>query len=366
MRKIFRRTALFAVLLSLLFASCGKDGGAEIGNAEKAAKIVQVVSAYDASNERANAEISEAVKEFCEEHGYEDAEFHSASASFDGYREATSSAVESGADVIVCEGETAFQIALALQDIFPDVLFLCIGAGEPDESLGEVMSERVHLIRFREEDAGYLAGYIAVYSGAKSPGFIAIAETEPVVNYFRGFVSGLSDAASELGKGGITVRCSYKDGFGTVKDGDGNKIPKLEAAANEIFNAGCDVVASCGAAIPYTCKATHDAGGKVIPLVSDLDDEYGVFTAYPCFEYKTAVKAALSRLNENGMKWSDDDAGKVSLVGLSDGALKISGEVKGMLRLEDIEKRFSTGGVICKAESMTEVSADGVEIVFID
>ncbi|MBQ7670641.1 MAG: BMP family ABC transporter substrate-binding protein [Clostridia bacterium] len=362
-----RKCAALIFAVTLLFASCGKaDGGAETGDVVGTLKIVQVVSAYDASNERANAEISEAIKEFCEESGYESSEFHSASASFDGYREAMASAVESGADVIVCEGETAFQTVLALQEIFPNVVFLCAGAEEPVASLGEVMSERVHLIRFREEDAGYLAGYIAVYSGASSPGFIAIAQTDPVVNYFRGFVSGISDAALQLGKDGVTVKCSYKDGFGTVKGSDGNKIPKLEKAAKEIYNAGCDVVASCGAAVPYTCAAARELGGKVIPLVSDLDDEYGVFTAYPRFEYKSAVKNVLTRLKDAGMKWNDDDAGKVSLVGLADGAVKISGEVKGMLGLEEIEKRFSSGGAVCVANSMTEVSADGVEIEFID
>ena len=66
------------------------------------------------------------------------------------------------------------------------------------------------------------------------------------------------------------------------------------------------------------------------------------------------------------MKWSDDDAGKISLVGLSDGALRISGEVKGMFRIEDIEKRISRDGAICKADGMTDVSAAGVIIELID
>ena len=61
----------------------------------------------------------------------------------------------------------------------------------PPVDLGDTTpAENTALITYKEEQAGYLAGYAAVYDGYKELGFLGGMAVPAVIRYGYGFVQG--------------------------------------------------------------------------------------------------------------------------------------------------------------------------------
>ena len=60
--------------------------------------------------------------------------------------------------------------------------------------------ENVFCVTFKEEEAGYLAGYAAVKDGFTKLGFLGGMAVPAVIRYGYGYVQGADAAAQELGK----------------------------------------------------------------------------------------------------------------------------------------------------------------------
>ena len=105
-------------------------------------------------------------------------------------------AVNDGAKSIVVAGYLFGSAIAEAQEKYPDVQFLALDVSTSD--LGDkAPTANTALITYKEEQAGYLAGYAAVYDGYKELGFLGGMAVPAVIRYGSGFIQGADAAAAE-------------------------------------------------------------------------------------------------------------------------------------------------------------------------
>lgn len=139
-------------------------------------------------------------------------------------------AASEGAKVIIAVGDAFASTVAQQQNLHTDIKYILIDAS--GESLGKT-AENTHCVMFRQEEAGYLAGYGAVKDGFRKLGFIGQRETETYATYGYGFVQGASDAAFEMDEQ-ISIGITYIDEY-----------PDEDTAASVCdiwYNGGCEII----------------------------------------------------------------------------------------------------------------------------
>ena len=145
------------------------------------------------------------VQDFCSANSL-NANYYRPSEDSDAARlEQMDNAVNDGAKSIVVAGYLFGKAIAEAQEKYPDVQFLALDVSAGD--LGDkAPAANTALITYKEEQAGYLAGYAAVYDGYKELGFLGGMEVPAVIRYGYGFVQGADAAAKEIGADG----CPYQ------------------------------------------------------------------------------------------------------------------------------------------------------------
>ena len=172
-------------------------------------------------------------------------------------------AVNDGYNTIVCVGYLyGSSIAWAAEE-YPDINIIGVDITAGDIGTEEIPSN-VYCITFKEEQAGYLAGYAAVQDGFTQLGFLGGQAVPAVIRYGYGFVQGADAAAQELGTN-VTINYWYGNQF----FGDANITARMESW----YSGGTEVVFACGGGI-YTSavEAAVNYDGWVIGV--DVDQHY--------------------------------------------------------------------------------------------
>lgn len=220
-------------------------------------------------------------------------------------------AVNDGAKSIVVAGYLFGSAIAEAQEKYPDVQFLALDVSTAD--LGDkTPTANTALITYKEEQAGYLAGYAAVYDGYKELGFLGGMAVPAVIRYGYGFVQGADAAAQELGQN-IEINYFYGGQF----YGDANITSRMEGW----YSNGTQVVFACGGGI-YTSavEAALKSNGYVIGV--DVDQNYiGVNgVADGSFAYNPFITSAMKGLTEAvNTALSDIEAGDWSDIAASNG-----------------------------------------------
>ena len=122
----------------------------------------------------------------------------------DSYLETIGLAIEGGAKLVVCPGYLFEEPVYLAQDQYPDVSFILLD-GEPHS--GDYAEYRtndnVMPILFKEDEAGFLAGYASVKDGYTKLGFMGGMAVPAVIRFGYGFIEGAEAAAEELGIDGL-------------------------------------------------------------------------------------------------------------------------------------------------------------------
>ena len=210
-------------------------------------------------------------------------------------------AVNDGAKAVVVAGYLFGSSIAEAQAKYPDVQFLALDVSTAD--LGDkAPTSNTALITYKEEQAGYLAGYAAVYDGYKELGFLGGMAVPAVIRYGYGFVQGADAAAAELGQN-IEINYFYGGQF----YGDANITSRMEGW----YSNGTQVVFACGGGI-YTSavEAALKNNGYVIGV--DVDQNYiganGV--ADGTYAYNPFITSAMKGLSEAvNTALADIDAG---------------------------------------------------------
>ncbi len=227
-------------------------------------------------------------------------------------------AVNDGAEVIVCVGYLYGASLAWAAEQYPDVKFIAIDVTQGDIGT-DAIPANCYCITFKEEQAGYLAGYAITKDGKNKLGFLGGMAVPAVIRYGYGFVQGADAAAQELGQ---NVEINYF--YGGQFYGDANITSRMEGW----YSNGTQVVFACGGGI-YTSavEAALKNNGYVIGV--DVDQNYigangvadGTYAYNPFITsamkgLSAAVETALTDIE--GGEWSEIAATNGNF-GLEDG-----------------------------------------------
>lgn len=220
-------------------------------------------------------------------------------------------AVNEGADVIVCVGYLYGASLAWAADQYPNVKFIAIDVTQGDIGT-DTIPANCYCITFKEEQAGYLAGYAITKDGKTKLGFLGGMAVPAVIRYGYGFVQGADAAAQELGQN-IEINYFYGGQF----YGDANITSRMEGW----YSNGTQVVFACGGGI-YTSavEAALKNNGYVIGV--DVDQNYiganGV--ADGTYAYNPFITSAMKGLSEAvNTALADIEAGSWADIAASNG-----------------------------------------------
>lgn len=129
--------------------------------------------------------------------------------------------------------------------------FLIDGSASTAENLKNVYS-----VEFKEQEAGYLAGYAVVKDGYTNLAFLGGMAVPAVERFGFGYLSGICDAAEELAVSTPATKIKVKYGY----TGDFAPSESNQTNARSWYNSGVQAIFSCGGAI---CKSVETAATSV-------------------------------------------------------------------------------------------------------
>lgn len=226
--------------------------------------------------------------------------------------ETIKTAISKGAKVVVCPGYLFEEAVYNLQDSYPNVNFLLLdGTPHNVDYTDFKTSKNVHCILYREEQAGYLAGYAAVKEGYKKLGFLGGMDVPAVIRYGYGFVQGAEAAAVEGNIDGVEVKYWYSGSF-TPKD-------EIKTKMDSWYTAGTEVVFSCGGGIYLNATAAAaEANKKVIGVDVDQASQSPTIITSATKGLTESVKIALKSYYANNGAWDTNHAGKTAVLGAAE------------------------------------------------
>ena len=225
------------------------------------------------------------------------------------YRDALVHAVDNQARIIVCAGENFQKAVYELQNEYPQISFLLID-GVPEDESGEAadVADNVHCVTFQEEQAGYLAGYMAVMEGYRRFGFIGGVESAPVIRYGYGYLQGIDDAAGSMAIEDVSVKYWYA---GTYEPGQ-----EILDKASAWYEDGAEVIFACGGRLyESVVEAAEDKGGMMIGADMDQCRESECVLTSAVKDIANAVIISLDDYYAAGGRWSENFAGQVQRCG---------------------------------------------------
>lgn len=247
------------------------------------------------------------------------------------YSERMEQAAQDGARIIVCAGYRFGEAVSELGSAYPRTSFLLVDAvphNAADEE--EPIAENVHCILFREEQAGYLAGYMAVWEGYRNLGFIGGSfvdhqllaseqgyrkEEPPVLRYGYGYLQGIDAAAKDLSLDDVTVEYWYADAF--LAD------DAVREKAASWYENGVQVIFSCGGGLyESVLEAAEEKDGLMIGVDVDQSRLSERVLTSAVKNIGTAVTDALDAFYAAD-GWSEAEAGQVRYYSVEEGCTAI-------------------------------------------
>lgn len=221
-----------------------------------------------------------------------------------GYQEVIERAVSNQAKVIVCGGDGFEKAVGSMQNEYPEICFLLID-GIPVDEFGKAVDieDNVHCISFEEEESGYMAGYLAVFDGYRSLGFIGGKKAPSVIRYGYGYLQGIEDAVKDLELSNVTVNYWYADSY------EPNEEIRDKALA--WYGEGTEVIFACGGLLYQSVlAAAEEEDGLLIGVDVDQSALSDRFLTSAVKNITNAVIISLDDFYATGKEWSYDFAGE--------------------------------------------------------
>ena len=223
--------------------------------------------------------------------------------------DAMKAAVDAGAKVVVCAG---FMQAAALERAakeFTDTKFVFIDGW----NMG---LDNVAGIAFKEEQAGYFAGYAVVMEGFTKLGFSGGGggDTPACCRYGYGFVQGADAAAKELG---VNVEIKYSWEYGASFSAS----QELQTMASGWYTNGTEIIFACGGSMFQSIVAAASANdGWVVGVDVDQSPESDTVVTSAMKGLSASVQWAVAKAYDG--TWSEIGNNATSL-GVEDDAVGI-------------------------------------------
>lgn len=221
-------------------------------------------------------------------------------------------AVAEGANTIVCVGYLYGPALAWAATEYPDVHFIAVDVNGFDiNSENGTIPENVFCVTFKEEEAGYLAGYAAVKDGFTKLGFLGGMAVPAVIRYGYGFVQGADAAAKEIGATDVNIKYWYSGGFAATDE--------VKNKMDGWYSEGTEVVFACGGPVCQSCDAAAQAnGGKMIGVDVDQSGQFDTVITSATKGLAESVNEALTDAMNNGWKFSETYSGKETKLGAAE------------------------------------------------
>ena len=312
-----------AACMAFTMVACGGAASSSASSAAASSEVASAESTTDAKTDVAfvtdvgniddqsfNQYTWQGVQDFCAANGL-NANYYRPTEDSDAARiEQMDNAVADGAKAIVVAGYLFGSSIAEAQEKYPEVQFLALDVSAFD--LGDkTAGANTALITYREEQAGYLAGYAAVIDGYKELGFLGGMAVPAVIRYGYGFVQGADAAAKELGVSDVNIKYWYSGGFAATDE--------VKNKMDGWYSEGTEVVFACGGPVCQSCDAAAQAnGGKMIGVDVDQSGQFDTVITSAMKALANSVNVALTDAMNNGWKFSETYAGKETTLGAAE------------------------------------------------
>lgn len=265
------------------------------------------------------------------------------------YEKAVLTAIENDAALVICAGSHFEQAVGQLQEEYADVYFLLLD-GVPRDSGGDEVkiASNVHCITYQEEEAGYLAGYMAVLDGYTKLGFIGGERLPSVEQYGYGYLQGIDAAAAVMdNRDDISVEYWYAGTFMADR--------QIEEVSSEWYEAGTEVIFTCGGSLYQSVlKSAEPHGGRLIGVDVDQSDVSGLFLTSAMKGIDSSVIDALDEFYANGRSWPKGIAGNVVSYGAKEKCVR--------LPVQAAAWRFQTATMKDYLEVLAGLKSGGIQV----
>lgn len=252
-----RKIITVILSLALIFAAAGCGSPAEEQPEEQIDYEIALVTDAGLIMNGGYSQVAwEAITEFGSSTGVSHKYYKASEASDKAYKETIDNAVANGAGIIIADGYSFEDVVYNAQKKYEDVKFILIDAEPVDKDSGETkIAGNTAAIHFASEQAGYLAGYAAVFNGASQLGFIGAEKQPAVMDYGYGFLQG-ADAAAQENAETVTVRYYY-----CTSDDDRDAV--LDKASSW-YKGSTEVIFACGASVEQPVVEAAEFDGKSV------------------------------------------------------------------------------------------------------
>lgn len=265
-----RKMIVAFLLTSLVFLTLVFSLNAIPSKTEDTYKVAMVTDFSDVNDASFNQACFEGAKEWANKNNVVFNYYKPSDISLTERVKSLNLAIDRGYNVILCPG---FALAEAIAEVAPkhlDVKFVGLDIDKDDFKDFE-LTENIVVYNYREEIAGFLAGYAAAKDGFKNLGFLGGMAVKPVKRFGYGYFQGI-DAYAQESKTHIEARLVFGNRF----YGDGDVFKRMDTwyKSNNV-----EVVFSCGGSI-YTsvALAAKENNGHMIGVDIDqgpiIDEEY--------------------------------------------------------------------------------------------
>ncbi len=240
MKKVLTLITIMVVAL----VGCGADNGANASG-----KQIGFVTDVGGINDKSfNQGTWEGIEAYAKENDIATAYIESKEAS---QYETNLTAQAQKSDVVVAAGYTFASPVYNVAQANPDTDFVLIDAEPTDENDKVQKLDNVHSYLFNEQEAGFLAGYVAgKETKTNKVGFIGGIQSPPVERFGIGFVNGVQAANNQA-----SVEYNYSGSFEDVGIG--------KTTASTMYSKGVDVIfGAAGGVNAGIVEATRDEISK--------------------------------------------------------------------------------------------------------
>ncbi|MEE3449213.1 MAG: BMP family ABC transporter substrate-binding protein [Acutalibacteraceae bacterium] len=232
-------------------------------------------------------------------------------------------AIDNKAKIIVLPGAEYKRTVMSVQADYPEISFILVNT-YPDSKL----KDNVHCISYKEEQAGYIAGYLAISEGYTMLGFIGNSDDSANKLYANGFITGADAACEAFHVNDVTIKYSFlpkktQNNEQTETSDEVDNIAIAQNVADRLYKRGIEAIFVCD---PDTAKAVDvsakNAGAKMI-CGGAVYDKYDTSLTSVCFDNVEAVDRIIKTCFDDSLKWSVSEGNTNIRLGAQDSCIDV-------------------------------------------
>ena len=178
------------------------------------------------------------------------------------YEDTIIDAMKRGATLVVCPDSSFEETIYKMQNLYKGIYFLIVdGIPHNADNSDSTLNFNVISLTFDDAEAGFLAGYAAVYEGYARLSFIGLENDIQSIHYCYGFLQGADYAAKDTGVNEIHIKTAYAS------------TDTCEDIADKMYADGSEIIIACNKKIIDNVISSAKSHDKKIITCDDNSPE---------------------------------------------------------------------------------------------